>query len=331
MVSIIVPIYNVEKYLKRCIDSILNSTFQDFELILVDDGSTDGSSAICDDYTAKDARVRTIHQTNQGLAGARNSGLDQASCDYILFVDGDDVIHPNMIQVLVDALSGGDYDFSMICGLPVYEDEYLSFLNDKKLGLSSQVRELTREDYYKGLLTPPPGHFQYNFSWNKLYRREFIGNEKFINTAIEDMEFNFRLMPKMKRAAFVETNLYYWIQRDTSLTHGGLNRRYVNRIESFKLCLDTIPRDYTDYRSIWLERLYKEMISTKYLTRHTEQKTAAKELTASVYEETLEDFWNSNLPWLKKYGFALCLNAPRVYGVFLKAFNIRDQLVRLFR
>lgn len=111
-VSVIVPVYNVEKYLNRCIGSILNQTFHDFELILVDDGSTDESGAICDKYKQMDERVITIHKSNAGVSAARNTGLDAASGDYIMFVDSDDYIDSEMLQVML--LSNADIIFSGI-------------------------------------------------------------------------------------------------------------------------------------------------------------------------------------------------------------------------
>ena len=96
MISIIVPIYNIEKYLAHCIDSVLNSTLTDFELILVDDGSTDSSGSICDDYSTRDERITVIHQENGGISIARNHGLEKAHGDYVIFIDGDDVIKPDI-------------------------------------------------------------------------------------------------------------------------------------------------------------------------------------------------------------------------------------------
>ena len=116
MISIIVAIYNVEKYLKACLDSILNSSFTDYELILIDDGSTDTSGLICDQYAQHDSRIIVIHQQNGGIYAARNTGLNKSRGDYILMIDGDDCIHPQMIEVLFNFIISGDYDFSMIRG-----------------------------------------------------------------------------------------------------------------------------------------------------------------------------------------------------------------------
>ena len=100
-ISVIVPVYNTEKYLRRCIDSILNQTYEALEVILVDDGSTDGSGAVCDEYAEKDARVRAIHQKNGGISAARNAGIDAASGQYIAFIDSDDYVTGDMLAELL--------------------------------------------------------------------------------------------------------------------------------------------------------------------------------------------------------------------------------------
>lgn len=111
-ISIIVPVYNVEKYINECLDSILSQTHKDFELILVDDGSTDKSSIICDEYALKDKRIRVYHQENQGQAAARNFGVSQAQSDWIVFIDSDDIVHPKLIECLLNAVISTDAKIS---------------------------------------------------------------------------------------------------------------------------------------------------------------------------------------------------------------------------
>ncbi len=122
-ISIIVPVYKVEKYLKKCVDSILAQTFSDFELILVDDGSPDNSGRICDDYAKKDARVRVVHKQNGGLSSARNAGIEVAKGKYLGFVDSDDYIAEDMYELLYKAIIKEEADLS-ICGIyDVYEEK----------------------------------------------------------------------------------------------------------------------------------------------------------------------------------------------------------------
>lgn len=124
LISVIVPIFNVEAYLRPCIESILASTYTTLQIILVNDGSTDHSGEICDEYTRKDTRIEVIHQKNAGLSPARNSGMKAAKGKYISFIDGDDYIHPQMYEVLLEALQEGNYSFSMIL-----ENRYMTMTN----------------------------------------------------------------------------------------------------------------------------------------------------------------------------------------------------------
>ena len=121
LLSIIVPVYKVEKYLTACLDSILMQTYTNFELIVIDDGSPDGCPSICDSYAARDKRLRVIHQNNAGLAAARNKGLDEARGDLIGFVDSDDTISPSMYMVLYEAMSGSKADIS-VCNYQCVDD-----------------------------------------------------------------------------------------------------------------------------------------------------------------------------------------------------------------
>ncbi|MBO6248600.1 MAG: glycosyltransferase, partial [Bacteroidales bacterium] len=112
LISVIIPVFNGESYLRSCLESVLSQTLADFEAIVVDDGSTDGSSRICDEFSARDDRIRVIHQFNQGVSAARNAGLELATGQYIFFIDGDDTIVPETLESLYDAASDGDYDIA---------------------------------------------------------------------------------------------------------------------------------------------------------------------------------------------------------------------------
>lgn len=121
-ISVIVPVYNVGEYLRQCVDSILSQTYSNLEIIAVNDGSTDGSGAILDEYREKDIRLIAIHQENQGVSAARNKGLDVATGDYIAFVDADDYIHPEMYEKLVKALEDNQADISFCTRKRVYQN-----------------------------------------------------------------------------------------------------------------------------------------------------------------------------------------------------------------
>ena len=171
LVSIIVPVYNAEKYLKRCVDSILKQDYPGFELILIDDGSTDGSAQICDAYAAQDTRIRVFHQENAGVSAARNLALDMAKGEYIQFLDSDDWVAPEATRLLVGSLERYDCDM-------VISDFYR--VSGERIAQKGDIEEekvLSRQEF-AACMIENPADFYYGVLWNKLYRRRIIEEHK---------------------------------------------------------------------------------------------------------------------------------------------------------
>lgn len=146
MISVIVPVYNVEEYLPTCIESILNQTYKDLEILLIDDGSTDNSGRICDEYAKRDNRCIVIHQPNKGVYNARNTGLEHVKGEYISFIDSDDYIHPQMLEILYETLQKEDYDFSMVAYKKVWDySKYtpITKINTQILDTSTLIHRLS--------------------------------------------------------------------------------------------------------------------------------------------------------------------------------------------
>ena len=171
MISVVVPVYKVEKYIHRCVDSILNQTFSDFELILVDDGSPDNCGAICDEYAGKDSRVRVIHQENQGQAAARNHAVAESNARWICFVDSDDMIHPQMLEHLYTAATSQNTMISM-CDAVEAEIIPEDFLNPHELNISHRMMD--EEGLYQLI---QKNTYRYWVVWGKLIQKEIL--EKF--------------------------------------------------------------------------------------------------------------------------------------------------------
>ena len=208
-ISVIVPVYKVEKFLGTCIESILRQSFADFELILVDDGSPDNCGQICDEYAAKDSRIRVIHQKNQGLSCARNTGIDAAKGRYICFVDSDDYVAPDYCKVLYQLLSESDADFSVcgVCRFPDGEDP-IPVKGGETLRVSSGEfleMQLERKSEF-GV-------------WNKMYRREIFEKIRFAPGRLnEDVIFSADLLKTCPRGAVVTgEELLFYRQREGSI------------------------------------------------------------------------------------------------------------------
>jgi len=232
LLSIIVPIYNVEQYLDRCIQSILNQTYQNLEIILVDDGATDCSGAIADSYAAKDKRIKVFHKENGGLSDARNYGLEHVTGDYILFIDSDDFIVNIMCERLITVASSNNADI-VSCNYYIYRgDDDISIHN---MSVQDDKRTFTGMDmlrYY--LLKTEP--FDLNVVWNKIFKLDlFNGVEpvRFPKGRVQEDNFTiFRLFLNANSIVTVNEPLYYYVQRAGSIMANFTRRFMIDTIES---------------------------------------------------------------------------------------------------
>lgn len=224
-ISVIVPVYNVEKYIHRCVDSILSQTFQDFELILVDDGSLDNCGAICDKYAAKDSRIRVIHKENGGLSSARNAGIDAARGDYLFFMDSDDVIHPDCLRILMECISQ--------TGAEIALGEFARFEGEMPSADSYAVWD---EDFTcKSNLETLQGFFDGRESLHslvsaccKLWHRSLFDDIRFpVGRLFEDEFTTYQLYYKAEKVASPNIVLYYYFVNDDGITRNlTLQKRF---------------------------------------------------------------------------------------------------------
>ena len=214
--SIIVPVYKVEQYINKCVESILNQTFQDFELILVDDGSPDKCGKICDEFALKDDRIRVIHKENGGQSSARNRGLDIATGELIGFVDSDDDIEPDMYQQMVSFLDAEKLD--IVCC-----DTYLVRGERKKVRLLyPEDKVFTKND---GVCENLKGHID-NAVWNKVYKREIFSDLRFTEGIVfEDVRLIYQLFNKASRVGYISRPLYYYYKRKNSTIAQAFNSK----------------------------------------------------------------------------------------------------------
>ena len=217
LISVIIPVYNVEKYLRRCLDSVIAQTYQNLEIICVDDGSVDESGKICDQYAVRDARIKVIHQENQGVSAARNRGLDAAEGEYIAFVDSDDYILEDMYKKMLDMLLNYNVDLC-VCqwqyefsdGRQVVKKKNIDpTIYGRKTSLEF-ARFLYRGNYENGVVVA---------AVNKLYRRALLDTIHFEGRIHEDDAFNERIMAKNISVYVMEEQFYVYAQNGDSLTN----------------------------------------------------------------------------------------------------------------
>lgn len=213
VISIIVPVYNQEKYLAQCIDSLLCQTFSDIEIFLVDDGSTDRSGAICDSYAKRDTRIKVIHQKNGGLSDARNTGLDMAVGEYIAFVDSDDFVAENIYEKLYHSLIKADADIAVCSCVIVDEKSQAIPKENEKCVLSDHT--YTGEQVING-----EGTYWLNVvAWNKLYRKNIFAELRYPKGKYHEDEFLFHeLYDLAKKTVCISDKLYYYRKTSGTIT-----------------------------------------------------------------------------------------------------------------
>ena len=218
-VSIIVPVYNAEHTIPRCIESILNQEYSDFELLLVNDGSTDGSGAVCDAYAARDARIRVIHKENTGVSDTRNTALDQARGTYLQFLDSDDWITPDATSSLVRAAESAQCDL-------VVSDFYR--VVGERVSQKGDIDDdgvMTREEYAAHMMENP-ADFYYGVLWNKLYRRSIVETHHLrMDPEIswcEDFMFNLEYIRYAETFRALQVPIYYYVKTKGSLANQSL-------------------------------------------------------------------------------------------------------------
>lgn len=241
MISVIVPIYKVEKFLPKCIESILNQTYSDFELILVDDGSPDKCPEICDEYAAKDQHIVVIHQKNSGVSAARNAGLKKAKGQYIGFVDPDDFIAPDMYEKMVQAMETSEAEL-VVCGYDYYDEEY--HIDEKRKYRVDSDEVIDQKELMKRMSDMPPT-IRHGV-WNKLFKSSLLSEIYFMENlhSSEDVMFLTEYINLVNNAVIVHQPLYKNLVRQGSATHGGLNIESL--ADSFK-AHDKMYQDIVSY------------------------------------------------------------------------------------
>lgn len=223
MISVIVPVYNVEKYLERCIDSILKQTYSDLEILLIDDGSSDKSGKICDEYAKKDNRIKVIHKKNGGISDVRNVGIENAKGDYIGFVDSDDYIADDMFETLYKLSNENNADISIVSFYEMYNGKLIGVRDDKTL------TKMDKQEALKELLIDT--NIQ-SYMWNKLFKKELFDNLRFpLGKNFEDIATVLLIFERANKVVLLQEPKYYYLRRDDSIVGHRTNKTYLDYLE----------------------------------------------------------------------------------------------------
>lgn len=218
LVSIIIPVFRTEKYISRCIDSIKKQTYQNIEIILVDDGSDDQAPQLCDRFAEEDYRIKVLHKENGGLSSARNAGIDAVHGEYISFVDSDDYIEEDMIETLLSAIEKNNAELAMV--------RY----QEVKSSIPEKDTSVYREEIYVGEKVEAAFHLlKVDSVCVGLYKKKCIGDTRFpIGKTSEDIVFNFEIFKKCCSFVYIPIKKYYYYHNPISISNGGLERNKMN-------------------------------------------------------------------------------------------------------
>ena len=320
LISIIIPVYNVEEYLPRCLETIAEQSYRNLEIILVDDGSTDGSGAICDEFVKNDDRARVIHQRNQGQWAARNVGLRVAHGIYVMFIDGDDYLHHDYIRIMHESITQGDGFDMAITG---YKET--TNINEN---VSSPI------DIFRSKISPADliedifNAIRFDWQtvvvlWNKLYRAELIRDIWFNQYLIaEDLDFNLRVFTKASNIVYIDAMLYFYMQRSNSK-----KKKKKHNIVDLQCVTDSLYNNYYNLPStllkshghLFLRKLYVRtaFLKARMIDSNDRQKWFAQ---CQKYEKTTRKaYWlNKHINIIEKIGVTILLRIPRLTRWLMK-------------
>lgn len=244
LVSVVVPVYNVEKYLRQCLDSVINQTYRCLEILVVDDGSTDGSAVLCDEYLSRDERVQVFHIANQGLSAARNYAIDRARGKFIAFVDSDDWLEEKAIQILIDKAITTNAD---VISCRFYQ-EYVN-----KTEESSEARELFTaqgEDILKAVVLERKVS---NDVWNKLYKAELFESIRYPNGRVyEDIATTYQLLQKAEKLTHIPDCLIHYRNRKNSISNDHSMKRLIDYWAAYRERFEKIGIISSEYYRVTL-------------------------------------------------------------------------------
>ena len=322
LVSVIVPVYNItsrdENALERCLDSLKAQSCRDAEFLLIDDGSTDDSGAVCDQYAADDSRFVVFHTENQGLCKARNYGLDNARGEYVFFSDADDIVHPQCLEIMrallvkhpeCDTVKGlrAKYDYNDI---PPFEQiqkpDYI--ITDKEEAFRITIRHM------------------YGV-WNRMTRHSIIKNERFVVCRHEDFDYSCRIIVNSRKCIFLKNVTYQYIQYSRSLKTENAEKNYVKRLQTIRrVYRDTVKTKAPPLSSEILWCLYYNWIEMYHLTSY---KKELRQEMERIKAETWKDTMHSNLPISKKMLLCILIRYPSL--ATFKPFQYLRRHFNLFR
>lgn len=309
LISIIVPVYNAEEYIERCINSLINQTYRNIEIILINDGSTDKSKDICDSYAKKDGRIKVVNQNNSGVSTARNKGIDVSNGECLCFVDSDDYVSNEFVEKMYKSVLMNKTDLA-ICSINNVSDKGIKYQNSSLY----ENNTITKATYYKNINTFG------GFLWNKIFKKNIIGNlrlEKDIYYC-EDELFVINYVERCKKIACVNDSLYFYCTHVGSLSSwkDGWSEKKVTIIKAKQKALKILEKySFSVYKDYYLKYLYNLIDIYYRYSKNAVKKNQLITMYEKVQNSSEYSFKNKGSAFIRFKHF-------RLYSLIRKLFHI---------
>lgn len=278
LISVIVPVYKVEKYLDACVESIVKQTYKDIEIILVDDGSPDNCPAMCDAWAKKDRRIKVIHQANSGGAAARNNGIEASTGELIAFVDSDDKLHPAMYETMLSIMREQDCDI-VECTYTMTDDSFSKAVSKNIIGVFDKRGTMDQQIN---------GKYCQQLIWNKLYKRETVADVRFVpGKMIDDEFFTYRVLGNSEKTVVIDSEFYFYRQQPDSVMHRSYSLKRLAAVEAKIERLNYVKEYFPEFTTAANlgaagSCIYNGQMALKYLT--SEDRKTAFDFLSETYK-----------------------------------------------
>ena len=317
MVTVVVPVYNMKELLPKCLSALLNQSYDNYEILIIDDGSTDGSSVICDEYAQKESKIKVIHKENGGLSSARNCGIENATGDFIIFPDPDDWVERNYLEQLVKLANEYHTDLE-ICGH--YVDDAKKSIVHNTLG---KIKVIDKKDALCLLMRPDAFC---GFAWNKLYHLEIIKkNNLRFDTELgmaQDLHFAFRYIRCCESVVYDPTPTYHYFQHVGGVTNAKspLTKRKISGLRTYEKIAELAKEEYPQVRNLALSTIFNMSMHFIYIYFYSKMKDKAllKKLKENLKIYKPNFFSDDRYSSVHKLLGRIALISPRLYYLMKK-------------
>lgn len=314
LITVVVPVYNVELYLSQCIESICNQTYRDLEIILVDDGSKDISGIICDEYAEKDERITVIHKENGGLSDARNAGIEVASGEYICFIDSDDFIDSQMLENLYLSCVQNEVQISICKRKFVYDNEEVKSIRKKY-----DTKIFSGVEGFKHFLLEDIDGFV--VAWNKLYKTSLFNNIKYPKGVIhEDCFTTYKLLLASNKVAYIDYIGYFYRQRNGSIMNNGNFEKDSVMLDAYENILSFVKENYPEFS---MAAEYRYVLTNLYVASKVSSVSEKEKLLLCKKNILKINIGNNNcFSMSKKIRTYFFILFPRIYFIIYKKIRV---------